>query len=208
MTDGEAAFLAAHPVSRETLDRLHLYAALLRKWTPRINLISKGALDELWHRHMRDSAQLMALAPESARTWCDLGSGGGFPGLVVAILARDVRPGLSVTLIEADKRKAAFLRTVNRDVGMDVQVLDERVEAAPPQGADVLSARALAPLPKLLGLARRHLAPDGTALFPKGAQHASEHREALELWRFRCETRSSETDPDAVILSISELSRA
>lgn len=208
MSDGPAAFAAACDVSRETLDRLRTYAGLLEKWNPRINLVSRATLGSLWTRHFLDSAQLLDLAPAGAGHWCDLGSGGGFPGLVIAILGGDRRPGLRVTLIEADRRKAAFLRTVARETGTAATILDARIEAAPAQAADVVSARALAPLAPLLSLADRHLAPGGSALFPKGARYREELREALELWTFRCENLRSQTDPDAVILRISELSRA
>ncbi len=195
-------------VSRETQARLQTYAGLLEKWNPRINLVSRATLGALWTRHFLDSAQLLDLAPETTRHWCDLGSGGGFPGLVLAILAPERRPGLRFTLIESDQRKAAFLRTVLRETGAGATVLDSRIEDAPPQTADIVSARALAPLPALLGLAARHLAPQGTGIFPKGVRHEDELRESLELWHFRCEKLPSQTDPDAVILRISELSRA
>ncbi len=195
-------------VSRETQARLQTYAGLLEKWNPRINLVSRNTLGALWTRHFLDSAQLLDLAPETARLWCDLGSGGGFPGLVLAILAPERRPGHHFTLIESDQRKAAFLRTVLRETGAGATILDSRIEDAPPQAADIVSARALAPLPELLGLAARHLAPNGTGIFPKGARHEDELRESLELWQFRCEKLPSQTDPDAVILRISELSRA
>ena len=208
MKEGEAAFAAARDVSRETLEQLNVYAALLDKWNPRINLVSRSTLPSLWARHFLDSAQIFDLAPEMAARWCDLGSGGGFPGLVVAILAQAERPALSVTLIESDKRKAGFLRTVARETGLKIVVLSERLEEAEGQAADVLSARALAPLPTLLSHADRHLAPGGLCLFPKGVRHDEERRSALELWRFRCETLPSRTDPDAVIFRISELSRA
>lgn len=208
MTDGADALADAYGVSRETSERLQIYGDLLKKWNPRINLVAKATLDDLWTRHFRDSAQLLRLAPETARQWCDLGSGGGFPGMVIALLAQDRAPALSVTLVESDKRKATFLRTVARECGISVSVIDDRIERVAPLRADVVSARALAGLPQLIGHAQRHLAPDGAALFPKGARHNQELAEALALWRFRCETFPSETDPDAVILRISELSRA
>jgi 16S rRNA (guanine527-N7)-methyltransferase len=194
-------------VSRETAGRLADYAALLRAWNPKINLVSKQTLAELETRHFADSAQLLALAPPDATTWADLGSGGGFPGLVVAILATEARPALRVTLVESDQRKAVFLRTVAQRTGVPVTVLADRIEAVPPLGADVLSARALAPLTTLLDHADRHLAPSGTALFPKGATWRAEVDEALERWRFRCENLPSATSPDGAILRIGEIHR-
>ncbi len=194
-------------VSRETLERLNAYAGLLRQWNPRINLVSRATLDDLWSRHFVDSAQVFELAPNTARHWADLGSGGGFPGLVVAIIAAEKRPGLRVTLVESDKRKAVFLRTVAQQTGIDVTVVAERIENIDPLNADVLSARALAPLSALLGYAERHLAPGGTALFLKGSGWRVEIKEALEHWRFRCEDIASTTSPDAAILRLGEIER-
>jgi 16S rRNA (guanine527-N7)-methyltransferase len=194
-------------VSRETAERLAEYAALLRAWNPKINLVSRQTLVDLETRHFADSAQLLELAPPEATTWADLGSGGGFPGLIVAILAAEVRSALRVTLVESDQRKAVFLRTVAQRAGVPVTVLADRIEAIPPLGADVLSARALAPLTSLLDYASHHLAPSGTALFPKGANWRAEVDEALERWRFRCENLPSATSPDGAILRIGEIHR-
>ncbi len=207
MSPDKAAFLAATDVSRETLERLEIYADLLKKWNPRINLVSASTLDAIWTRHFLDSAQLMDLGGDIAH-WCDLGTGGGFPGLVVAVLGPEKAPATRFTLVEADQRKAQFLRTVLREAGVTANVIAERIESQAPKSADIVSARALAPLPKLLALADGYLAPGGTGLFPKGARAADEVSKALELWRFRCETVQSKTDEDAVILKISELSRA
>lgn len=196
-------------VSRETLARLETYAALVRKWNPRINLVSRRSLDDLWERHFLDSAQIFALTgPEPVGRWVDLGSGGGFPGAVVAILGAEAAPELRVTLVESDQRKAAFLRTVSRETGVAFEVLAERIETLVPLGADVLSARALAPLTDLLAFAERHLRPAGFALFPKGETHAEERLEAQNRWRFTCETAKSGTDPRAVIFKIGAVHRA
>jgi 16S rRNA (guanine527-N7)-methyltransferase len=194
-------------VSRETAERLAKHAALLRAWNPKINLVSKQTLADLETRHFADSAQLLALAPPDATTWADLGSGGGFPGLVIAILAAESHPALHVTLIESDQRKAVFLRTVAQRTGVPVTVLADRIESVPPIGTDVLSARALAPLTTLLDHAHRHLASSGTALFPKGANWRAEVDEALERWRFRCDNLPSATSPDGAILRIGEIHR-
>ncbi len=204
--DGPAALLDRKNVSRETLDRLKLYADLLRRWNPTVNLVSPASLDHLWSRHILDSAQILDLSPAAA-TWADLGSGGGFPGLVIAILAADERPALAVTMVESDARKCAFLATVARETGVTPRILTDRAEDVPPLAADVVSARALAPLSTLLGLAAPHLAPSGTGLFPKGARHQPEIEQALADWRFTYQKHPSLTDPAAVILSIKGLSR-
>lgn len=207
MTDAAQAFAARFDVSRETLDRLTLYHDLLAKWGQRINLVSRATLDDVWSRHFHDSAQLLDLAPDHARLWADLGSGAGFPGLVVAILAAESRPELRVRLIESDQRKAAFLRAVCRETGIVADIVADRIESAEPCGADVVSARALAPLADLLGMAERHLASGGVCLFPKGARYRDEVAEALETWTFRCEEYRSETDAEAVILKIGGIGR-
>lgn len=194
-------------VSRETTKRLAIYADLLRTWNPKINLVSRQTLAELDSRHFADSAQLIDLAPSDATTWADLGSGGGFPGLVVAIVAAERRPTLRVTLVESDQRKAVFLHTVAQHTGVSVEVLADRIENIPPLGTDVLSARALAPLATLLHHAERHRRPGGAALFPKGATWRSEVDEALERWRFDCENLPSATSSSGAILRIGEIDR-
>ncbi|PQO24432.1 16S rRNA (guanine(527)-N(7))-methyltransferase RsmG [Rhodobacteraceae bacterium WD3A24] len=195
-------------VSRETLTRLDRFAGLLRKWSPVINLVSSRTLPDLWARHFLDSAQLMDIAPLASRSWADLGAGGGFPGLVVAILAAELRPDLHVTLIESDQRKSAFLSQAARELGLDTKIIRRRAEEAEPLGADVVSARALAPLTRLLDLAERHLAPGGQALFLKGRQHDAEIEQALDRWRFSVQKIRSITDPDAVVLKIKGVVRA
>ena len=194
-------------VSRETSDRLDAFEALLRKWNPAINLVSRASLPDLRQRHIADSVQVFEFAGVASGHWVDLGTGGGFPGLIVAILAAETAPGLRVTCIESDARKAAFLTTVVRELGLSTGILAERVEMAEPQSGDVVSARALAPLVDLLPLALRHLAPDGIAIFPKGAQHAKEVAEARAHWRFTLTDAQSRTDPAARLLKFEGITR-
>lgn len=194
-------------VSRETSQRLKTYAELLRKWNRRINLVSSSTIETLWERHFADSAQLLTLAPHPVETWLDLGSGGGFPGLVIAVVGMDRASPGKVVLVESDIRKAAFLRTVIRETGIRARLIGDRIENLPPQDADVVSARALAPLPTLLGYAEPHLRPDGVALFPKGQGWKSEVEEARLTWNFDYEVARSKTNEDAVILSVSGVSR-
>jgi 16S rRNA (guanine527-N7)-methyltransferase len=194
-------------VSRETAARLDAFEALVRKWNSTINLVSKASLADLKHRHIADSEQLFELAGVTEGHWVDLGTGGGFPGIVVAIRAVEEAPGLRVTCIESDGRKAAFLMTAARELGLSVKVLAERIEAAEPQAADVVSARALAPLTALLPSAVRHLKPGGFAIFPKGAQHAMEVAQARTGWRFDLTVWPSRTDPEARILKLEAITR-
>lgn len=191
-------------VSRETIERLDIYADLLRRWSPKINLVAKSTLEALWSRHFLDSAQVFELGHGDA--WADLGSGGGFPGLVITLLAAEKQPGLRMTMVEADQRKATFLRTVLRETGVGAEVICARIERVPPLGVDTLTARALAPLGQLLEHADRHLAPEGRALFLKGKNVQAEIEDALARWRFDCQTYASQTDAEAVILSIGDLS--
>jgi 16S rRNA (guanine527-N7)-methyltransferase len=206
MMTGPEAFCAARSVSRETLDRLRLFDTLLRRWTARVNLIAAATVDQVWTRHILDSAQLFDLSPANGH-WVDLGSGGGFPGLVIAIIAAAERPSLATTLVESDLRKGAFLATVARETGLRTSILTERIESLPDLQADVLSARALAPLPRLLDLSARHMKPGATALFPKGARHDAEIRDALANWRFSYKKHPSLTDPSATILALTGVSR-
>lgn len=198
---------AALGVSRETCGRIDAYVELLLKWTKSINLISKSSAEEIWTRHVADSTQLWALRPAAARHWLDLGAGGGLPGLVIAILAAELAPEMQVTLIESDLRKAAFLQTAARDLGLPVRILAERIEAAPPQDAEVISARALAPLAELLAMAERHAAPGAILLFPKGRSAAEELTAARAIWHVDAEAIPSQTDPASAILRIGDFRR-
>jgi 16S rRNA (guanine527-N7)-methyltransferase len=194
-------FRAAFGVSRETMDRLEVHRRLLEQWNPRINLVSRASLAAVWSRHFADSAQLWRLRPAGARRWLDLGSGAGFPGLVIAALAAPAGD-VQVHLVESDQRKAAFLANVIRTAGLPATVHAERVEALAPMGADVVSARALAPLGELLAMAERHRRPGGIGLFPKGASVHKEIAEAAVHWHFDHAIHPSLTDPRAAIVEI------
>ncbi|KIC24352.1 MULTISPECIES: 16S rRNA (guanine(527)-N(7))-methyltransferase RsmG [unclassified Leisingera] len=193
-------------VSRETFERLEIFERVIRKWNPKINLVSRSSLDELWTRHIADSVQVFR-SVDAPKHWVDIGSGGGFPGVVVALLAADETPETKITLIESDQRKSAFLRTAARECGASITVLSSRIEQVEPQSADVLSARALAGLSDLLGFAERHLAADGVCVFPKGENWKKEVDNARQQWRFELETTKSLTEPEAVILKIRGVER-
>ncbi len=194
-------------VSRETFERLELLDGLLRRWTARINLVSRASLDRLWDRHILDSVQIFDCVTPG-RLWADLGSGGGFPGLVVAILAAERAPEMQVVLVESDHRKAVFLRTAARETGVACRVIVGRIEDIAPLKADRISARALADLDRLLEYADRHLAPEGVALFPKGVRWKTELARAQRRWRFEAQAIKSRTEDGAVILKIEGVSRA
>jgi 16S rRNA (guanine527-N7)-methyltransferase len=250
-------FAAAFDVSRETLERLEAYERLLRQWQKAVNLVAPSTLDHIWQRHFADSAQILPLAPTGARAWLDLGSGAGFPGLVVGILIADpasagrmgVVPSPSlvvpsplaggdnsaritptpnpfpqggggpvaqddagrphVTLIESNTRKAAFLREVVRQTGIadriGVDILSTRIESAATQVTvrpDVVSARALAPLDQLIGLAAPLFAPHTVGVFMKGREAASELETARKSWNLNVELVPSRTEPQGHIVLV------
>ena len=195
-------------VSRETYGALKAYQLLLEKWTTRINLISKSTRENVWARHICDSAQVMGLASKHAAHWIDIGSGGGFPGLVVAILAKEFNPQLRVTLIESDERKAVFLRTVVRELQLNAMVQAKRIEAVGPLRADVISARALADLNDLLRLTHPFMSQNTQCLFMKGKNWSKEVKEAEKSWQFQAERFISKTNHEAVILSVRNVTGA
>ena len=199
---GAAGFAAATGVSRETLERLEAYADLLVTWSARINLVGRVTLEDLWRRHFLDSAQLLPLIPTGTQSLADLGSGAGFPGLVLAILGV---PG--VELIEADSRKAAFLREVARVTGTDVAIRGCRIEAVPPHPIDVVTARGCAPLERLLPLAERLIGPTTTCLFLKGVRAEEELTAAGKAWTMTVSRRPSRADPDGSVLVLKQVVR-
>lgn len=192
-------------VSRETTEKLKLLEDLLIKWNPAINLVAKSTIGAIWDRHIIDSAQIYSLAPRRAH-WVDLGSGGGFPGLVIACMSSAESDGLKITLVESDQRKATFLRMASNVLELNATVISERIERVPPLAADILSARALAALPALLGFADRHLAPNGLCLFPKGATWRQEVEAARKDWHFEVQNHTSITDGDGAILAVKAIS--
>ncbi|WP_448192208.1 16S rRNA (guanine(527)-N(7))-methyltransferase RsmG [Azospirillum sp. sgz301742] len=196
-------FQKATGVSRETLERLAVYEALLKKWQKTINLVGPKTLDDAWGRHFLDSAQLYPLLPESAKVLVDLGSGAGFPGLVLAIMGVP-----AVHLIESDVRKCAFLREAARATGAPVTVHNKRIEAVQGLQADVVTARALAPLTDLLGWATPFLDESGVALFLKGQNVEDELTSTTKYWKMRSERFDSVTDPSGSILRLSGIVRA
>lgn len=181
--------------------KLQTYAELLRKWQRSINLVGRSTLDDLERRHFDDSLQLLPLLPPEAKSLIDLGSGAGFPGLVIAA----ERPEIAVTLVESDQRKAAFLMEVARAIAPNATVKAVRVEALTPFAVDVVTARALAPLPKLLAWAAPFAIDPAICLFHKGANVDAELTEAARDWMMDVQRVPSVTEQGASILRISQL---
>ncbi len=222
-----AAFAAATKVSRETLARLNLYESLLKVWQPRINLVANPTLIDVWHRHFYDSAQLLRLIPAEARALVDLGSGAGFPGLVLAILldsqgwppavgqagdgGQNAGDARRYVLVESDRRKCAFLREVARQTGTAVDILSTRIENPETHvkvgKADVVTARALAPLDRLFDLAQPMFKAEAVGLFLKGRNAEAEIGAARARWEFSAELVPSVTAEDASVVVVRELRR-
>lgn len=184
------------------MSRLEAFVDLLQRWNTRINLVSRSDSAVLWERHVEDSLQLAPLIPDGTQRGIDLGSGAGFPGLILCIAT-----GIPFHLIESDQRKAAFLREAARITQAPAQIHACRIETALIQPARVVTARALAPLPKLLALAAPFLATDGVCLFPKSEKADQEMAEASAAWTLQIERHISQTDRSSVILRISGVKR-
>jgi len=199
---GPEGFQAAANVSRETLDRLTVYAELLKKWQKAINLVGKSTLKDLWRRHMLDSFQLLSHVDRANGSWIDLGSGAGFPALVVAICSE-----FDVHALESDQRKCLFMSNVSRETSANLTLHRGRIEEITPFSADIISARALAPLDKLLDLAAPFAHDATEILFLKGQDVDEELTKASKCWIMDVEKRCSLTSEDGCILKITGLRR-
>jgi 16S rRNA (guanine527-N7)-methyltransferase len=197
-------FARVFHVSRETTEKLQLYARLLAQWQKAVNLVAPNTLGQVWQRHIADSAQLLKLAP-AAKIWVDLGSGGGFPGLVIAILLANQEKCV-VHLVESNGRKSAFLSEVARQTGAPAYVHNARIADAASSGAippaDVVTARALAPLDELLELALPLFGDESAGLFLKGREAATEIAHARKRWKFDIRIHPSASGDDGHILEI------
>jgi 16S rRNA (guanine527-N7)-methyltransferase len=217
MINSPTAFAQAFEVSHETLEKLSKYADLLATWQKAVNLIAPSTLDQVWHRHIADSAQIVDLVPPAARTFADLGSGGGFPALVLAIMlaGRQSNTPFTMSLIESDIRKGAFLREVIRQTGLKtdgnaVEILSIRIENPVTQSkvgaVDIVTARALASLDRLFQYAFPLFHPGTVALFLKGRDTQRELDEAQAHWSFTARLIPSRTESDATVVVVTHLS--
>ncbi|WP_192251842.1 16S rRNA (guanine(527)-N(7))-methyltransferase RsmG [Mesorhizobium caraganae] len=199
---------AAGPVSRETFERLVAFQELFLKWNRSINLAAPSTLDDVWGRHILDSAQLARIAPEAKR-WADLGSGGGFPGLVLAFLLVE-RDGASIDLVESNRKKASFLQAVIGQFGLPARVVARRIDDsyALVSTPEIVTARALAVLPALLDLSAPWLTKGSRALFHKGRDYRAEVEESTHRWAFDLVEHPSMTDAHGVILEVTDLRAA
>ncbi len=200
--------IAMSHVSRETRDRLEVYVTRLREWQSRINLVSPTTIDAIWERHIADCLQLVTLKPQ-ARLWADLGSGGGLPGIVIACALAD-SAGTHVHLLESNHKKSAFLRAISVELHLPTTVHPSRIEETVPMlpCVDVVTARALAPLSKLIGYSNHLLKKGAVGLFPKGRDYESELTDALRSCHFSYRLHKSLTEPEARIVELSLDQRA
>ncbi|MFA6035119.1 MAG: 16S rRNA (guanine(527)-N(7))-methyltransferase RsmG [Myxococcota bacterium] len=196
---------AAGSVSRETFERLVAFEHMFQKWNRSINLVAQSTAGDVWERHILDSAQLARIEP-NALNWVDIGSGGGFPGLVIAFLLAE-RDGANIVLVESSRKKASFLQTVVGQFQLPARVVALRIEEshAVVSAAQIVTARALAPLPALLDLSAPWLMAGARGLFHKGRDYRAEVKESVNRWAFDLVEHPSVTDPHGVILDLSNL---
>jgi 16S rRNA (guanine527-N7)-methyltransferase len=201
---GPEEFQAASNVSRETLSRLKLFVGLLKDWNSRLNLVSAKSLEDVWRRHIWDSAQLADLISSSATSLVDMGSGAGFPGLVLALVLRE-RGAVRAVLYEATTKKCSFLAEAAAQTGAPVEIRNGRIEKAEPEPFDIVTARACAPLDQLLGYTQPFQGPGTTNLFLKGQSVGAELTEVSKSWKMKMLRHPSRSDPSGVILEVQEL---
>ena len=194
-------------VSRETLDALKYFEDLVVLWNPAINLISNSSVSDLWSRHIIDSAQLFLFTLPDEGLWLDVGSGGGFPGIVVSIVAKELAPSLRVALVESDNRKCVFLRTVIRELGLSVKVINDRIENVKLDDVAYLSARALRNLNSLLFIVENNVSRETICVFPKGRSYKKELVESQKNWKFDLNLIDSNTSEDSKVIVLKGLER-
>jgi 16S rRNA (guanine527-N7)-methyltransferase len=205
MKQEQKAFLDACPVTHETIHRLTIYQEMLISWNEKMNLVAASTLSQIWTRHFLDSAQLMPFIPETTKTIADLGAGAGFPGLVLAIMAKDEKGSFCVHAIESTGKKADFLEAVVQEIGLNAVVRRERIEDVKDLKADVVAARALKPLPELLKYANKLIHKDSLCLFLKGKSATEELTQAKKYWTFSAKIHPSQSDDSGNILVMRDL---
>lgn len=200
-------FISKYDVSRETFDKLKAYEASLHEWQKKFNLVSSASLEDSWQRHFLDSMQLFKYIPQNAKILYDLGSGAGFPGMVLAIMGMEKTPYLKVKLVESIGKKTLYLKHVAELTESNVEILNQRIENLPQEKADVITSRALTSLSNLLNYASPFCDNKTVCLFPKGKKHQEELAEARKNWNFDCQIIPSEQSEDGVILIITNLTK-
>lgn len=200
-------FCDTYNVSRETFDKLKHYQSMLIEWQSKFNLVSSSTLDDAWNRHFLDSVQLFQYIPNQAKVLYDFGSGAGFPGMVLAIMANEKMPDLQVSLIESTTKKTLYLNAVKSETNTNVTILNDRIENLQLPKADVITSRAMASLTELLGYAYKFCKKESVCIFSKGKKYAEELSEAHKRWKFKCRIVASTQSDEGKILIITNLSK-
>lgn len=198
-------FLSATSLHADSLNDFKTWEALLRKWNRRINLVASGTVDDFWSRHALDSAQILPHIPENAKTIVDFGSGAGFPAIALAIHGKHAKLGWQIHAIESAGKKASFLKSVSRETSTAMSVLSKRIENIDPINADIITARAFAPLIRIFPLAVFHMKQSGRLVLLKGESLSEEMYDVQENWSFDYETYPSSTSPTGQIIIITNL---
>ena len=198
-------FIEKYNVSRETFELLKAYKASLVEWQKKFNLVSNSSLEDCWNRHFVDSAQLFKFIPKDAKTLLDFGSGAGFPAMVLAIKKKKKTPYLKISLVESIAKKTLYLNEVKKNCGLDVEILNQRIESLPHKKVDVITSRAMASLKELLKYTQAFCSEKTVCIFPKGKKYAEEIEEARKDWNFDCQIFDSETSDEGKILVIKNL---
>lgn len=200
-------FCDTYNVSRETFLKLKTYQTLLVEWQGKFNLVSKNTIDDAWNRHFLDSVQLFNLIPENTKIMYDFGSGAGFPGMVLAIIANEKMPELEINLVESTSKKTMYLNEVKKQTNTNVNILNSRIENLPLKVADVITSRAMSSLKDLLGYAFPFCHKNTICIFPKGKKYTEELAEAHKFWKFKCQILPSQQSDEGRILIISNISK-
>lgn len=200
-------FMDTYNVSRETFEQLKAYEASLGEWQKKFNLVSNSSLEDCWNRHFLDSAQLMKFIPLDAKIMYDFGSGAGFPGMVLAIMAKEKTPSLKVRLIESTGKKTLYLNAVKDLTSTDVEIINDRVEKIKAEKADVITSRAMASLKELLAYTYKFCKKETKCIFPKGKRYAEEIADAKTEWLFDVDIFDSEQSDEGKVLIITNLKK-
>lgn len=200
-------FMEKYSVSRETFDELKLYQSLLEEWQTKFNLVSNSSLADAWNRHFIDSVQLFSFVPNSAKNLADFGSGAGFPGMVLAIVAKNKTPYLKVSLFESIKKKTLYLKEVSEKTNTAVEIVNDRIEKITNRKFDVITSRAMTSLNELLKYSFPFCHKDTVCIFPKGKSYSEELAEAHKYWSFKCQIETSCVSEDGKILIITKITK-
>ena len=198
-------FIKSLNVSRETLKGFYEYKTLLSKWNEKINLVSKNTLVDIWERHFLDSGQIIKHVEASGKRWVDVGSGAGFPGLVVALLLRDRKVECNLVLVEKNPKKGFFLNEVIRKLNLNVEVVNDNIYTLEPLNADILTARAFSELNNLIEISFRHRKKEGLCLFLKGENYRFELDKTLNYWFFDYDVVDSLSSPSGKIIRVKKI---